>query len=65
MYHLIDMMSNNNKHKRVGIDLDLKDAVELVGGVVVEEEGQARPDGPHRIPVPGRQPCSAGNRSRE
>jgi len=51
------MMSNNN-NKRVGIDLDLKDAVELVGGVVVEEEGQARPDGPHRIPVPGRQPCS-------
>jgi hypothetical protein len=37
--------------------LYLEDAVELVRGVVVEEEGQSRADSPHRVPVPGRQPC--------
>src|SRR5438552_2079727 len=35
----------------------LEDAVELVGGVVVEEKGQPWPDRPHRVPVPRRQPC--------
>jgi hypothetical protein len=36
----------------------LEDAVELVGGVVVEEEGQPRPDRPHGVPVPRRQSCN-------
>jgi len=47
-----------NKSLRRKKKLNLKDAVELMGGVVVEEEGQAWPDGPHRVPVPGRQPCT-------